>query len=247
VISIIALLMSILMPALDRLKKQARTVICQSNLHEWGIVFTMYVGDNHGRFPKGWTEDNGGFAGGHEWPNVVWDYYRDAKLRFCPTATKSLCAEHRKTFWAWIEPDEMEHSQYYPAQGSYGKNEWCSNPPFDISEPTGRHSFGANSWRTASTKGAGNIPLMSDCCWAGGFPLDTDTPPQYPNDIWLGDNELRRWCINRHGGYINIVFMDNAVAKTALKQLWRLKWGRAFNTHLADPTWPNWMLPLPQH
>jgi prepilin-type N-terminal cleavage/methylation domain-containing protein len=34
VIAIIALLMAILMPALQRVKKQARTVACQSNLRQ---------------------------------------------------------------------------------------------------------------------------------------------------------------------------------------------------------------------
>jgi prepilin-type N-terminal cleavage/methylation domain-containing protein len=39
VIAIIALLMAILMPALARVKEQARAVACQSNLKQWGAVF----------------------------------------------------------------------------------------------------------------------------------------------------------------------------------------------------------------
>lgn len=35
VIAIIALLMAILMPALQRVREQARTVACQSNLRQW--------------------------------------------------------------------------------------------------------------------------------------------------------------------------------------------------------------------
>ena len=41
VIAIIALLMAILMPALQRIKKQAKVVICQSNLKQWGTIFAM--------------------------------------------------------------------------------------------------------------------------------------------------------------------------------------------------------------
>ena len=44
VIAIIALLMAILMPALQRVKKQAAAVACQSNLHQWAIIFEMYAG-----------------------------------------------------------------------------------------------------------------------------------------------------------------------------------------------------------
>jgi len=43
VIAIIALLLAILMPALQRVKKQAKTVICQSNLKQWGTIFAMYT------------------------------------------------------------------------------------------------------------------------------------------------------------------------------------------------------------
>ncbi len=51
VIAIIALLMAILMPALQQVRKQAKAVICQSNLKQWGTIFAMYTEDNNGFFP----------------------------------------------------------------------------------------------------------------------------------------------------------------------------------------------------
>ncbi|MHC4073855.1 MAG: type II secretion system protein, partial [Planctomycetota bacterium] len=45
VIAIIALLMGILMPALARVKKQARTVACQALLKQWGTIWSMYCDD----------------------------------------------------------------------------------------------------------------------------------------------------------------------------------------------------------
>ncbi len=48
VIAIIALLMAILMPALQRVKKQAEAAACKANLHEWALVFAMYTDDNDG-------------------------------------------------------------------------------------------------------------------------------------------------------------------------------------------------------
>ena len=54
VIAIIALLMAVLMPALQRVKKQAQTVACQSNLKQWGLYFSMYTQDNDGHFQEGW-------------------------------------------------------------------------------------------------------------------------------------------------------------------------------------------------
>ena len=46
VIAIIALLMGILMPALTRVKKQARSVACQALLKQWGAIWTMFCDEN---------------------------------------------------------------------------------------------------------------------------------------------------------------------------------------------------------
>jgi prepilin-type N-terminal cleavage/methylation domain-containing protein len=40
VIAIIALLMAILMPALGRVRKQAKATACQANLHQWSLVWS---------------------------------------------------------------------------------------------------------------------------------------------------------------------------------------------------------------
>jgi len=48
VIAIITLLMSILMPALQRVKDQAKAVGCMSNLKQWGLFFYMYTDDYNG-------------------------------------------------------------------------------------------------------------------------------------------------------------------------------------------------------
>ncbi len=45
VISIIALLVSILMPALGRAKEQAKRTICATNLHSTYVGLTAYAGD----------------------------------------------------------------------------------------------------------------------------------------------------------------------------------------------------------
>ena len=71
VISIIAVLMAILMPALQRVRKQARDSVCRSNLRQWGVVFYLYMDDNDGLFAIG---DNSG-----EWRWAM-ERYRDKKL-----------------------------------------------------------------------------------------------------------------------------------------------------------------------
>lgn len=41
VIAIIALLLGILMPALQRVRKQARSSACKANLHQWAQIWNI--------------------------------------------------------------------------------------------------------------------------------------------------------------------------------------------------------------
>lgn len=53
VIGIIALLISILLPALNRAREQARRAQCLSNLRQQGVFLNMYVNQNKGCLPVG--------------------------------------------------------------------------------------------------------------------------------------------------------------------------------------------------
>lgn len=50
VIALIALLASLLLPALSRAKEAGRSVVCKSNLRQWGMALGMYTGD-YGAYP----------------------------------------------------------------------------------------------------------------------------------------------------------------------------------------------------
>jgi len=56
VIGIIAILVAILLPALNRARDAAKTVQCLSNLKQMGVALQMYFNENHGGFP--WHRDS---------------------------------------------------------------------------------------------------------------------------------------------------------------------------------------------
>jgi len=85
VIAIIALLMAILMPALQRVKKQAKAVACQSNLKQWGTVLLMYANENDGSFVSGVLEGSSIYRPGEYWWIIpLQSYYQLDDIRLCP-------------------------------------------------------------------------------------------------------------------------------------------------------------------
>ena len=51
VIGIIAILIGVLLPALNKAREAARTVACASQMRQIGLAFEMYVGENKGTYP----------------------------------------------------------------------------------------------------------------------------------------------------------------------------------------------------
>ena len=58
VIGIIALLVSILMPALSRAKELAKRTVCSTNLKGMGTATAIYMNDNRGSAPRAWRSNN---------------------------------------------------------------------------------------------------------------------------------------------------------------------------------------------
>ena len=240
VIAIIALLMSILMPALSLVKDQANTVICRSQLHQWGLIFHFYTSDNKGLFPAN--------AGGSDnWVGVSQPYVADEKLWSCPKATKTRAQGAAQPLVVY------EHWQ--GINGSYGLNDWVLSTWPGISEESEKQL-----WRTPNVKEASRVPMFLDSSimyLANPDPMDP--PPAYEGDVVMGtgpsSGEMKRFCVNRHNRHCQGVFLDLATQKLGLKQLWTLKWHREFDTEgpwtkaggATAEDWPAWMASMTEY
>jgi prepilin-type N-terminal cleavage/methylation domain-containing protein len=58
VIGIIAVLIGVLLPALQKAKEAGRAVACASQLKQIGNAFAMYLTDSKGTYPPAWIQDN---------------------------------------------------------------------------------------------------------------------------------------------------------------------------------------------
>jgi prepilin-type N-terminal cleavage/methylation domain-containing protein len=77
VIAIIAILASMLLPALARAKEAANRIKCANNLRQMELALKMYADDSDGLYPPR--------TNAWRWPTLLQDYYRTTNLLLCPT------------------------------------------------------------------------------------------------------------------------------------------------------------------
>jgi prepilin-type N-terminal cleavage/methylation domain-containing protein/prepilin-type processing-associated H-X9-DG protein len=71
VIGIIAVLISILLPALSKVRRQANTLQCSSNMRQVATALIMYINDSKGRFPPAGLPPIAACPNGWWWPNEL--------------------------------------------------------------------------------------------------------------------------------------------------------------------------------
>ena len=240
VISIIALLLSIIVPSLGMAKEKARGVICQSNLRQWHISFKTYTLENNDKIAT--------FTGGWQaWIDYLYPYFQDPEVMKCPSAQKTDNRQDvniqvtgdrgymRRTNSSW-HADYASSSQladadgYAHIDGGYGYNYWVSS---DSPMPE-------LAWGSDLAKGSGTVPLIMDAIWCGLHPLASQGPREQ-EEVYSIEG-ANRAAIKRHSGeFSQVIFLDGHSDKVGMKDLWYLKWHKGYDKSALDSIdWPDW-------
>jgi prepilin-type N-terminal cleavage/methylation domain-containing protein len=274
VIAIISLLIALLIPALGRVRKQARAMVCQSRLKQWATTLAIYTEENQGHLPS--TSNSmgaiwllrGAFVGSYGQtydPNNTFEtsvhHFGTQGMALCPetgassgkggfsmnyrsTTSWTAVGTYGWTFGTW------EITSPPPAfRGSYGYNYYLFDQRFRMELPfefpRNRTELDVLSMRTRS-----EIPVLLDSASPMMRPRPSDEPPAA--DDADPRNLMGHLCMNRHVGSTNGLFLDWSVRKVGLKGLWTLKWASDFDRAgpwtkaggVTPDAWPAWMRKL---
>ena len=253
VIAIIALLMAILMPALNRVKGQAQKVSCQARLKQWGLAFKLYTDEYDGKF------NNRDVSRG-VWLTALRPYYEgNDEMLLCPTATREMLND---SDWGTFKAAYLDADSYRYVF-SYGFNSWCNAVEQDRGARW-KEWFWRNVQNnttvvpdTRQTEGrpvsTNTIPVLGDSTWYDSWPRHTDSPSLNMDAFGIGDTgtsgEMNHFCIDRHSGFVNLLFMDWSARSVGLKELWTLKWHRSYVIdgpwtkagQVLPGDWPQWL------
>lgn len=265
VIAIIALLMGVLVPALGRARRIARTIGCQANLRQWSTVFALYTQDGGGRLPTDFGGTSGVWflrgmvpsAGDPNTNRIRLHGFGTGDILRCPEAAKS--AERGSMRYGGSSFDSQAAGNMNgtcgtafgaweitspgpPLRGSYGYNRWVfcglTFPPRGImGEWVGVHVY--------SRRDAAQIPVLLDSLLPTVHVTMGAPPPGTPE----GGVEIGTCCMNRYNDSVGGLFLDWSVRKVGLKELWTLKWYDEFDRAgkwtkaggVQPEDWPQWM------
>ena len=229
VIGIIALLISILMPALNKARQSANAAACMSNQRQLVLAMIGYAHEHRGMtMPMDHTP-------GQYWHHLLAPYLGDKDYA---ASTANADDMQRNVSRVMICPDAAEPSaglgsatqawQYFAGggRGSYGLNLWLlPKGAFENDPAFRRENYYAKLF---SVPQSSNVPVVGDSIWVGSWPDSNDLIfPQYRTG-WSDHAPgyfMGRFFIDRHPRRaINVAFVDGSVRRVGLAELWLLKW-----------------------
>ncbi len=236
VISIIALLVGVLLPALGAARRTAMAIKCASNQKQMAVAWFGYSVDNEGAAAGSSWSFRQALLPIQHWYVTLFPYYgSNPQLIRCPVAPEPLTFSTTVNNFgtsthAWLPAGENLLTATEDNYGGFGYNNWLeSSVPNYVSASVGNRGKDHVINRGIDAQVAtGTTPLFGDNVWAdSGWPLETHPLPRDfedpGRDISVG-GQLKRFCVNRHSMAINVAFLDGSTRRVNILDLWSLKW-----------------------
>ena len=251
VIGLIALLISLFMPVLGKVRAAANSANCLSNVRHVGVAWLGSVAENNGRLPNyvWFTQSTSESAYYGYWPGLVdRNGVRGDALR-CPAARDALesprAVGYGDVAHAWSGRDFKDFTALRLSarnfrEGSYGFNRYLSANSNRFAS-TGTRTAAASC--LASVNNAANVPLFFDCAYPDARPVNgrpavpAPSPPNLRGDM-LDDSSPEHWrfLLGRHGPGVNVCMADGSARWVRLDEMYQLTW---------DGNWEPYALRLP--
>lgn len=236
VISIIAVLVALLLPALSRARELSKQTRCLNQLRQVGITHESYVTDRDGQLlPWSYGQYGGAFA-----VEALRTYYGEQnEFHLCPTA-EELPPTGLTYEWSggWILGSAKHAWRGVRADASttvtsYGINGFMYDPLIgDYNNLGGRDYAEPGAWpdqwfgNAFAVQKPSYTPLIFDAIWGNAWPSEDDPVPA---DLFFGEmdnypHHMGRVCVDRHDMAVNIAFVDGHAEHVPLRQLWNLYW-----------------------
>lgn len=166
VIGIIALLIGILLPVLNKARAQGRQAVCQNNLKQIAVALQMYVNANNNRLP------------GDLHINSMNNYY--GTYAIWPVRLRAFLGGNQDVFYCPEQPPEYQWVKWNPnVPAAHPAQQEDIGYGYELKEPLlivgdYRFSYGWNDWGCNLTQPAPNDAAQRGC---GG---DIDSVPVLP-------------------------------------------------------------------
>jgi prepilin-type N-terminal cleavage/methylation domain-containing protein len=156
VIAIIAILASMLLPALSGSKEAGRRIVCINHLRQLDVSISMYADDNDGRYPARQVPF---------WMTRLHPYYQDVRLLVCPTDSPTIASVAPEAPWAVPAADAGT-----PATPSNAAAEAAAKAP---------RSYVINGWNDyfEATLPAADFATYMSHDWPAGMPESAIAEP----------------------------------------------------------------------
>ena len=234
VVGLIALLISLLMPALNRARAASNAVTCLSNLRQMGMAWSNYVTENHGRLPEYlWqTPANPDVAWRAYWLGILETYKVHDDTILCPAARDVIPFNQNRGYgsaaYAWTGKYQSPGTvvRYNVAtyrDSSYGYNRYL----------TVGGGFGTNGLasRITSVRQLCDVPVFMDAIFADFRPTNGSegspvaSPPNLRGDSFPANApDHWRFLIARHGRGVNTAMADGSARWVPLEETYALRW-----------------------